>query len=101
MPRLLLDQRGPDLLGVHLVGLLDVRAQVGAAHVGGVAHGDGAGVRPLARVRPDVADQPVLDLKLFAARGALVLLPVAAAPLLAVLLPLQRLEGLPAEGAGT
>ena len=101
VPGLLPDELGPDLLGLHLVGLLDVRAQVGAAHVGGAAAGDGAGVGPLARVRPRVAHQPALDLELLAARGALVLLPVAAAPLLAVLLPLLALERLPAVRAET
>ena len=101
VPGLLPDELGPDLLGLHLVGLLDVRAQVGAAHVGGAAAGDGAGVGPLARVRPRVAHQPALDLELLAARRALVLLPVAAAPLLAVLLPLLALERLPAVRAET
>ena len=101
MPRLLLHQLGPDLFRVHLVGLLDVRPQVGAAHVGGVAHGDGARVGPLARVRPHVTDEAVLDLELSPARGTLVLLIVAAAPLLAVLPPLHALEGLPAVRAET
>ena len=83
------------------MGLLDVRAQIGAAHVGRVAHGDGARVRPLARVRPHVTDEAVLDLELFPARGAFVLLVVAAAPLLAVLPPLHALEGLPTIRAET
>ena len=74
--------------------LLDVRAQVGAAHVGRVAHGEGADIRALASVRSHVADEAVLDLELSAAGGALVLLVVAAAPLLAVLPTLRALEGL-------
>ena len=53
-----------------------------------------ADIRALASVRSHVADEAVLDLELSAAGGALVLLVVAAAPLLAVLPTLRALEGL-------
>ena len=91
---LFLPELFPDVGRVHLVRLLDVRAQVGAAHVGRVAHGEGADVWPLASVRPHMADEAVLDLEASAAGGALVLLVVATAPLLAVLPALRALERL-------
>ena len=68
---LFLPELFPDVGRVHLVRLLDVRAQVGAAHVGRVAHWEGADVWPLAGVRPDVVLEVLLARELLRAVRAL------------------------------
>ena len=90
-----------DLFGDHLVGELDVRGHVALGVVGGGAPREGAREIPLPCVSLHVVPQAKQDVELLPASGALMVLVVPAALLLAVLSPSQALEILPTIRAET